>query len=489
MAILESMESETTLDAGPPRSLLAVLLAATVLLHVFGLGGPLHDGQRGNCGAMFSLFARNVEAVGWASSGGVPIVNPVPPAPDVTKVFYTHHPPGLPWLVNVAAMVAGEAIVSARIVALLLTLCSVWLLADIVTRAAGPAAGLAAGALLAALPSGWHHGVLVNYETVALPALLLVVRVTVLGRGSPWLAGALAGLTDFIALVPLLLAPRSLVDGGERGRLWRRTLAAGVFMVLAWALAARQVAPGSLVETLHQALRTTPFAPDFTWTLWRDAAHSHLGSLYGWALAPGALGLLTLPWQTPRLRRLLLTLVGVGAFNVLVFGRHAIGHEHFWLILSPGIATAVAICIPAKTSRSAGLVRTIIVVAVLSISAWQALGEREARSQTRQSALGSDLAALTPPQTGRARPTIYVAPRGVPLVFLSASARYAANQPVSDRPSARAVADALRARLGLAEGDVMLVVPNDEQTPEWALALPVTAASDLLTLRRVTDEP
>ena len=53
-----------------------VLALLVLALHVPDLGGPFRDGQRGNCGAMFALFARNAGALGWVETGGVPVVNP-----------------------------------------------------------------------------------------------------------------------------------------------------------------------------------------------------------------------------------------------------------------------------------------------------------------------------------------------------------------------------------------------------------------------------
>ncbi|MHC5212761.1 MAG: hypothetical protein ACYTG2_18790, partial [Planctomycetota bacterium] len=106
-AILGAPSPEPILDAAPPptrpglRPWTAVMLVALGLaLHVGDLGGPFPDGQQGNCGAMFAIFARNEHAVGGLlATRGVPIVNPVPPASIEHAAYYTHHPPGLPWLV------------------------------------------------------------------------------------------------------------------------------------------------------------------------------------------------------------------------------------------------------------------------------------------------------------------------------------------------------------------------------------------------------
>lgn len=481
MTILDAMDGDDRWHPGLPRALGAVLVLVVALFHAPGLDGPLRDGQGGNCGAMFALFARNAEAVGWLPSRGVPIVNPVPPGAGETTVHYAHHPPGLPWLVELSSAISGELVVGARVVALLLTLASVWLLADTVARAASLGAGLAAGALLAGLPSGWHHGLLVNYETVALPPLLLVVRATVLGRGSGLVAGALAGLADYIALVPLLFTARRATERGERGRRWRRSLATGLGVVVAWGLVARSVAPGSLGETLHQAALTTPLAPDFTWPAWLDAAAAHLGALYGWALVPAVVGAGFVLARGGRAAQLVGVLVGVGAFNVVVFGRHAIGHEHFWLLFAPGVAASLGAALPAGLGTRGEVGRAVLVLSVLAVSALAALDASPARAATRQTERARDLAALTEPSPDA--PVVYVLPSGASLVFLAAAERHVATQPVADVDAARATAAALRARLGLAPGATVVVTPNDAEVPAWATSLDVVARGEHVTLR------
>src|SRR5262249_11378681 len=152
-----------------------------VALHAARLTGPFTDGQTGNCGAMFALFARNEHALGGLlATHGVPIVNPVPPRSLAEAEFYTHHPPGLPWAVMLAGRLPVGIETAGRLVALLARLATALLLADLAARLAGWRAALAAGVFALALPAGLHEGLLVNYETVAVPGALLLFRALLL---------------------------------------------------------------------------------------------------------------------------------------------------------------------------------------------------------------------------------------------------------------------------------------------------------------------
>ena len=97
---------EAALEPSPrpglaPRAALALVLLA-LLVQGARLSGPFPDGQHGNCGAMFAIMARNARALGFVEGGAVPLLHLVPPAPGEARETYSHHPPGLPWLVMAA---------------------------------------------------------------------------------------------------------------------------------------------------------------------------------------------------------------------------------------------------------------------------------------------------------------------------------------------------------------------------------------------------
>ena len=262
----------------------AMLVLLGVLLHGPQLAGPFTDGLSGDCGAMFSVMARNTERLGWR--GLCPAINTAPPEPGELVDHYNHHPPGLPWMVFLATRLPVQAETAARLVALLLTLATVLLLADLATRLSGPAAGGAAGLLALLAPAGWHHGLLVNYETAALPPMLLLVRALVLQRGPTALAAAWGALSDWIAVAPLLLV---------RGVTWRRrvpaALAAGAVLAGSFVLG-RLFAPGSPGETLAQARLASFLNPAFDGGAWVANVGRFLAALFGCALLPAACALL-----------------------------------------------------------------------------------------------------------------------------------------------------------------------------------------------------
>jgi hypothetical protein len=457
---------EPLLDAAAPLSrpglrpaTAGLLLVLGLLLHARGLSGPFPDGQQGNCGAMFSIFARNEHALGGLiATRGVPVVNPVPPPSLAAAEFYTHHPPGLPWLVMAAARLPLPVETAARLVALLASLATVLLLADLGCRLAGRFAGLAAGLMALALPATLHHGLLVNYETVAVPAMLLAVRALALRAGPAWPATALAGLMDWIALVPLALAWRSV----ERRRWWV-AVAAAASMVLLFVLLGRLVAPASLAETLAQARGASPLAPDFDAGAWLAGQAGHLVTLFGWALVPAVLAPLTWRRRSALQRRVLAWLAIAGLLNVTLFARHATGHEHYALLWLPYVALATAVLLfprdeAATPSRSVGLLALLMLLAF----SWQQYRDAApGREATTQAALADSLAAVT------STDTVYVRPSGASFVFLHRAQRHVAPDAVASLEDARAALERYRRRFDLAGLPGALAVAGDEPRPQW----------------------
>ena len=459
---------EPACDRRPPPLLVVLGLA----LNVARLAGPFTDGQAGNCGAMFAIFARNEQALGLAQTRGVPVVNPVPPASMAGAEVYAHHPPGLPWLVMLAAHLPLEVETAGRLVALLAFLAATLLVADFGARLAGPGAALAAGLIMLALPAGRHDATLVNYETVALPALLLLLRALRLGVGRPWLAAALAALMDWVALLPLLLGP-----GAAGRRAWGRALALAVALGAGWLLWARTVAPAAAGGALAQGLAATFLAPGFRAGAWATALAGHLAALYGWALLPAALALPALPRQAPELRGVLLRLLAIGALNVAVFAQHATGHEHFALLLLPWVALSVATLLFPGTPAG-GPPRALALgalAALLAASTWQAQRQAPDRARVEQAALADGLRAATPEQA------VYVRPGGASFVLLERAQRQvAAPQGVGSVEDARAGVAAWRARFALpADWPAWIALAPGEAAPAWAAELgPPRAAGD-----------
>lgn len=446
------------LGRGPALLLVLVALA----LHLPRVAGPFTDGQHGNCGAMFGLMVRNAQALGWVETLGVPVLNPVPPGPDDPWVTYTHHPPGLPWAVELAALLPGSVESGARLVALLLTLAAALLLADIGARLAGRRAALAAGLTFLLMPAGLHHGLLVNYETAALPGLLLLTRALVLGLGSPVLAALVAGLGDWVALLPI-----GLVLRGVPARRWWSAALTGGLLVLAVFVHGRAFAPASHAETLGQALAATFLGPSFDAGAWLTRMGEHLTVLYGPVLLPALAGLVLVGRRHPPLRRILLVLLAVGLLNVVLFAHHATSHEHFSLVLAPWVAlSAATVLFPRDTAaRPGGLTAAALLVIVLLLGLWDARGRWPARRQTLNAERAQALAAVADDER------LHLFPEGVPLVFLHAAARHAWAYPVADLEGARDAAAAYARRFVARPLPAVVVLDDQAPVPAWLQAL------------------
>ncbi|MFT7464366.1 MAG: hypothetical protein ACI9EF_002722 [Pseudohongiellaceae bacterium] len=426
------------------------------------LSGAFTDGQRGNCGAMFAIMERNARALGWATTYGVPVLNPGPPNPAGPLETYSHHPPGLPWAVMLAGKLPGTVESSSRLLALLLTLCSCWLAADLGARLAGGRAGFVAGLLMLLLPAGLHHGLLVNYETIAIPAMLFLTRSLALGAGRPLVAGLLAGLADWVALLPLLFSV-------GRGRMRRVLLAAcgGAVMIVLTFVLARLVTPSSAGETLAQGLAATFLGSHFRLESWASGMAQHLSTLFGWALLPAMLALPLLFRQAAPLRRVLWTLLGCGVCNVVLFAHHATSHEHFSLILLPYVALSTAtLLFPAKRSTgpalllsSAALLAILVSGALAAASVWP---QRQATSQALRADALADVSELS---------AVYLFPSGAPLVFLHRAQRHVWPGPVQDLSAAHTAVAHYNQRFGTATLPGRLVLPAAASPPTWVEAL------------------
>jgi hypothetical protein len=433
-----------------------VLLALLLALHGPSLRGPMPDGQAGNCAAMFALMAQNAEARGLAETRAVPVLNPAPPAVDDVLVPYTHHPPGLPWLVMAASRLPLALTTAERVVALALFAWSTLLLAALGRRLAGPRAGLAAGLAWILLPSGVLHGLLVNYETIAVPPMLgLTSALLVTKRGGARWSG-LAAACDWVAVLPALLA-WPLV--GLR-RVAPALLAAGV-VGLGVMLHGRLLGAGTTGETLAQALAATFLGPDFDAGAFAAAALRDGGTLLGLA-APMALAAFALADGVGR--RVLLVLLGTGVLNVTLFAHHASSHEHFWLLLAPFTALGAGVLAFPDPRRSNAW--GALVLGLVLAGGWAfATDAPGSRSATRQSDRATAFA-----EVAEAR-AVHVTPSGVPLVFLANARRLVVPYPVGDLAGARTAAAAYGARFARSPRPRWAFVHGDDPTPTWLSTL------------------
>jgi hypothetical protein len=441
-----------------------VLALVGVALHAGRLTGPFTDGQTGNCGAMFAIFARNEYALGGLlATHGVPIVNPVPPPSLAQAEFYTHHPPGLPWAVMLAGRLPLAIETAGRLVALLATLATALLVADLASRLAGWRAALAAGLFALALPAGLHDGLLVNYETVALPGALLLLRALLFDVGRPAVAGLLAALADWVALLPLLLCWR----GSRRSR-WLQAAGAAALVVALFGVVAREVAPSSAAETLAQARGSSLLAADFTWSAWASAVADHVWTFYGLAACMALAGLAVARLRgASRLTGVLLRLLAFGALNLVLFARHATGHEHYVLLLLPFVAlgTATLLFPRDEAARPPAALGAVLAGALLLLGGQQYRDDAPARAATGQAELADRFRAVS--SDGE----IYVRPTGASFVFLHRAERHVSPNPVDSPEAARAAAESYRERFDLGALPAFVVLAPGEPVPEWLAAL------------------
>ncbi len=143
-----------------------LILAAAALFHqVDRPNSKLHEhGEH-------ELRARNFLREGFISLRFLPIRNSIGGRPN----FYLNHPPLLPILVAASMKVWGETEVAGRLVVIICSLLSLWLIYRVVRAEATPRIGLWTAGITAVLPAFAYFGRVVTYEPLVLSASLLTV--------------------------------------------------------------------------------------------------------------------------------------------------------------------------------------------------------------------------------------------------------------------------------------------------------------------------
>ncbi len=124
-------------------------------------------------GAFFSQLARNFLRYPMSLHDGMPIVavgDAVPPAEE--RSIYSTHPPGLVWLVAGAFAVLGEAEWVARLVPIVASLGTLWLLMWLIDRGIGRRTAVLAGLTYAVMPMSVYFGRMVDHEAICLFCML-----------------------------------------------------------------------------------------------------------------------------------------------------------------------------------------------------------------------------------------------------------------------------------------------------------------------------
>jgi hypothetical protein len=151
---------------------LLAVYAAGLTQQVTSPWGGMHDWN----GAFYSQLARNLlrYPVDVHRGMGVLAVGAdVPPIEE--RGLYSHHPPGLVWLVAGAFRLFGESEAVARAVPIAASLAAFWMLIVLTVRRWGRETAMCAGLLYALMPMSVYFGRMVNHEAVCLCLMLAAV--------------------------------------------------------------------------------------------------------------------------------------------------------------------------------------------------------------------------------------------------------------------------------------------------------------------------
>jgi len=351
----------------PPNGLFllgagAVLIVALLLLSV-GIGDDYRLQHEDN-NALWTLFAHSHLRLGLGATRGQ---DAFVLRSTGAVTFYAHHPPG-PGLATAAALsLAGSD--EPRVVrstAIFFQLVSIGLFLRLVRRVSGDRVSLAAGLLVAVLPMGAFYGRMVNHETLALPAWILLVDQTLRyldtarGRNLAGLVvsivwGALVGWVSFFGAFAvflwLVLRGRSVApDRWRAAALWIGASASLAFVLvlchLLWA------SGGGWGELQRIFLERIGVGKDYGAVAWLGKMLSFARRLFT------ATGTVALGWVIWRLGRsmargrrersaqpadVVLISALTGLSYMLVFNWGAWQHHYWQFPLLPGVALALAL--------------------------------------------------------------------------------------------------------------------------------------------------
>ncbi len=134
-------------------------------------------------GALYSQFARNLLRYPSAIHHGMPLVavgDSTPPPEE--RSIYANHPPGLAWLVAAAFWALGESEWAARLIPILASLGTLWLLVRWMERLADRETAMMAGAIYLIMPMTVYFGRMVDHEAVCL--FFIVLACAMFGESS-----------------------------------------------------------------------------------------------------------------------------------------------------------------------------------------------------------------------------------------------------------------------------------------------------------------
>ncbi len=401
------------------KRLLLLLVVAAAIVRSRGIDRPWsHGDHNGWGGAFYSNIARNYLRYGYLETRFAPVISTGTVAREDRR-YYLTHPPGIGLTVSAAFHLFGEHEWTARLVPLLFGLGSIVLVFRLGSRIASRETGLLAAALFSLAPLETLYGAHVDPQgpPVVFFGLLLFLAyeekrpllaaaALVLGAAFDWPIHYLSGL---LALHALFFRP-------DRRRWAVGLLAGSLFLVLAFLLYARFVAP----HPRQQYLQSTPLDSFLFWSGvrvppgripgrpirtptprdWLVRLASHLDSLYTVPLlALAAFGAVLAAGGASGAVRILLLW---GLAHILLFPLGAFVHDYWSMYLGPGLSFAAASGL-LRIADSLRRGRTLILAAsstALSLFLLTA-GIRRVDSLPREpAAFGVKLHELTRPDEG-----------------------------------------------------------------------------------------
>ncbi|MEE8169892.1 MAG: glycosyltransferase family 39 protein [Phycisphaerae bacterium] len=202
----ESLEQQSESWPRPRSAIIFVLLTLYAAGLLRGVDQPWVGMQDWN-GAYFSYISRNLLRYPIETSRLLPVVEMGSiPVTDAEVQRYATHPPGLPWLLAVSFALLGVSEWAARLVPILCSLGSLWLLIRITSSTLGRPVAIVAGLLYAVMPMSTFFGRMVNHEAVVLFFVLLAwwgwfgrLGIVETGRGRAfntglWIAGTVGAI-------------------------------------------------------------------------------------------------------------------------------------------------------------------------------------------------------------------------------------------------------------------------------------------------------
>jgi len=349
---------------GVKRSLLFFLLCTAVSIQWVGVGDPWNAKQEGITGAVYSLCGRNFVRHGFMETEFIPFRNAGAISPEEFH-FYVNHPPLVPILVALSFKIFGVHEWAARLVPLLFSLGSLWMIYLLGKRFWSLETARTAAFIASILPIFSYYAKHVDVLGSTLLFFVLLTWITyecwIATRKPKWLLIALlsfsgAMMTEWDAVLLAIFFPFDLVFFKKEKiwswRVWIFPMTEACFLLFFTLHLYHGVGEAFLAPIL-QALKFHRTSI----RLWDYFQRIGLYALvfinpFGVILAISGCWI-TLQEERGRCetkKRLLLFLFGMGVFHAFFFPNFTWIHRHAFFMLTPAIAYAAAIAVTRLSS-------------------------------------------------------------------------------------------------------------------------------------------